>query len=119
MKSTRHKPIPRQFALPWALRFVFLSLLAATNALAATSLSIVSDQEYLPAVKLNGSARSLDVWGQFFKPSVSGRLYGIEIRAFHTQLMTADLEIEILGERKRATVLVDSPYDPENKELKA
>ena len=31
----------------------------------------------------------------------------------------ADLEIEILGERKRATVLVDSPYDPENKELKA
>jgi len=29
------------------------------------------------------------------------------------------LEIEILGERKRATVLVDSPYDPENKELRA
>jgi dimethylglycine dehydrogenase len=29
------------------------------------------------------------------------------------------LEIEILGERKRATVLVDSPYDPENKDLKA
>jgi dimethylglycine dehydrogenase len=30
-----------------------------------------------------------------------------------------DLEIEILGERKRATVLVDSPYDPENKDLRA
>jgi len=30
-----------------------------------------------------------------------------------------ELEIEILGERKRATVLVDSPYDPENKDLKA
>ncbi len=30
-----------------------------------------------------------------------------------------NLEIEILGERKRATVLVDSPYDPENKDLKA
>jgi dimethylglycine dehydrogenase len=29
------------------------------------------------------------------------------------------LEIEILGERKRATILVDSPYDPENKDLKA
>ena len=28
-------------------------------------------------------------------------------------------QIEILGERKRATVLVDSPYDPENKELRA
>ena len=29
------------------------------------------------------------------------------------------LQIEILGERRRATVLVDSPYDPENKDLKA
>ena len=31
----------------------------------------------------------------------------------------SELEIEILGERKRATVLVDSPYDPENKDLRA
>jgi dimethylglycine dehydrogenase len=31
----------------------------------------------------------------------------------------SELQIEILGERKRATVLVDSPYDPENKELRA
>jgi dimethylglycine dehydrogenase len=31
----------------------------------------------------------------------------------------SDIEIEILGERKRATILVDSPYDPENKDLKA
>ncbi len=29
------------------------------------------------------------------------------------------LQIEILGERKKATVLVDSPYDPENKDLRA
>jgi dimethylglycine dehydrogenase len=29
------------------------------------------------------------------------------------------IEIEILGERKRATILVDSPYDPENKDLRA
>jgi hypothetical protein len=29
------------------------------------------------------------------------------------------LQIEILGERRRATVLVDSPYDPENQDLKA
>jgi dimethylglycine dehydrogenase len=29
------------------------------------------------------------------------------------------LEIEILGERRKATVLVDSPYDPENRDLKA
>jgi len=31
----------------------------------------------------------------------------------------SELQIEILGERKRASVLVDSPYDPENKELRA
>jgi len=31
----------------------------------------------------------------------------------------SDFEIEILGERKRATVLVDSPYDPENRDLRA
>ena len=30
-----------------------------------------------------------------------------------------EIQIEILGERKRATVLVDSPYDPENKDLRA
>ncbi len=30
-----------------------------------------------------------------------------------------ELQIEILGQRKRATILVDSPYDPENKDLKA
>ena len=30
----------------------------------------------------------------------------------------SDIEIEILGERKRATVLVDSPYDPENQDLR-
>ena len=29
------------------------------------------------------------------------------------------LQIEILGERKAATVLVDSPYDPDNNDLKA
>jgi len=30
-----------------------------------------------------------------------------------------ELSILILGERKRATVLIDSPYDPENKEIRA
>lgn len=29
------------------------------------------------------------------------------------------LQIEILGERRRATVLVDSPYDPQNQDLRA
>jgi dimethylglycine dehydrogenase len=31
----------------------------------------------------------------------------------------SELSIEILGERKRATVLIDSPYDSENKDLRA
>ena len=30
-----------------------------------------------------------------------------------------ELSIEILGERKRATVLIESPYDPENLQLRA
>jgi dimethylglycine dehydrogenase len=30
-----------------------------------------------------------------------------------------ELVIEVLGERKRATVLVDSPFDPDNQHLKA
>jgi len=30
-----------------------------------------------------------------------------------------ELFVEILGERKRATVLVDSPYDTQNTELRA
>ena len=29
----------------------------------------------------------------------------------------ATMEIEILGERRRATVLGESPYDPENRRL--
>jgi glycine cleavage system aminomethyltransferase T len=29
------------------------------------------------------------------------------------------LQIEILGERRQATVLADSPYDPHNQDLKA
>jgi len=30
-----------------------------------------------------------------------------------------EVEVEILGQRRRATVLVESPYDPDNKDLKA
>ena len=30
-----------------------------------------------------------------------------------------ELSVEVLGERKRATVLVDSPYDPQNTDLRA
>ncbi|MGE0466913.1 MAG: FAD-dependent oxidoreductase [Steroidobacteraceae bacterium] len=40
------------------------------------------------------------------------------VKAPHAVVGTR-LSIEILGERKEATVLVDSPYDPENQDLKA
>ena len=33
--------------------------------------------------------------------------------------LLSGLVIEVLGERKRATVLVDSPFDPDNLHLKA
>jgi dimethylglycine dehydrogenase len=37
----------------------------------------------------------------------------------HFAAVGTRLQIEVLGERKAATVLVDSPYDPENKDLRA
>jgi dimethylglycine dehydrogenase len=40
------------------------------------------------------------------------------VKAPHAGVGTR-LQIEILGERKKATVLIDSPYDPENRDLKA
>jgi dimethylglycine dehydrogenase len=40
------------------------------------------------------------------------------IRPEHAQV-GSKIQIEILGERRHATVLVDSPYDPENKDLRA
>jgi dimethylglycine dehydrogenase len=30
-----------------------------------------------------------------------------------------ELSIEVLGERKKATVLIESPYDPDNNDLRA
>jgi dimethylglycine dehydrogenase len=40
------------------------------------------------------------------------------VKTPYTQVGT-ELAVEVLGERKRATVLVDSPYDPQNKDLRA
>ncbi len=40
------------------------------------------------------------------------------VKAAHAAVGT-ELSIEILGERRRATVLVDSPYDPDNADLRA
>jgi dimethylglycine dehydrogenase len=40
------------------------------------------------------------------------------VQAQHAQPGTP-LQIEILGERRKATVLPESPYDPENLDLRA
>jgi dimethylglycine dehydrogenase len=40
------------------------------------------------------------------------------VKPEHAAIGTA-LEIEILGERKQATVVVESPYDPANNDLRA
>jgi dimethylglycine dehydrogenase len=40
------------------------------------------------------------------------------VRSEHAKVGT-ELAIEVLGERKRATVLVDSPHDPKNDDLRA
>jgi dimethylglycine dehydrogenase len=40
------------------------------------------------------------------------------IRPEHAELGT-ELDIQILGERRRATVIGESPYDPENERLRA
>jgi dimethylglycine dehydrogenase len=40
------------------------------------------------------------------------------IRPEHAELGT-EMDIQILGERRRATVIGESPYDPENERLRA
>ncbi len=53
-------------------------------------------------------------YGHVLKKSLSIGYVKPEYAAVGTKIA-----IEILGERKDATVLVDSPYDPENKDLRA
>ncbi len=43
----------------------------------------------------------------------------IEYSAFESGLVNTGLEIEILGELFKATVIVESPYDPEYEKLTA
>ena len=40
------------------------------------------------------------------------------VRPEHGEVGT-ELEIQILGERRRATIIAESPYDPENARLRA
>ena len=40
------------------------------------------------------------------------------MRPEHGEIGT-ELEIQILGERRRATIIPESPYDPENARLRA
>jgi dimethylglycine dehydrogenase len=66
-----------------------------------------------PAGRMIGRATS-GYYGHVLKKSLAIGYVKPDCAAVGTQLA-----IEILGERKRATVLVDSPFDPENKELRA
>jgi dimethylglycine dehydrogenase len=63
--------------------------------------------------KLVGRATS-GYYGHCLRKSLSIGYVRPEYAAVGTELM-----IEVLGERKRATVLVDSPYDPQNADLRA
>jgi dimethylglycine dehydrogenase len=52
-----------------------------------------------------------------------GHVLGKSLAIGYARADSADvgtrLALEVLGERKEATVLVDSPYDPENRDLRA
>jgi dimethylglycine dehydrogenase len=68
---------------------------------------------FAPGGKLIGRATS-GYYGHTLKQSLAIGYVRPEFAAIGTEL-----EIEILGTRRRAAVLIESPYDPENKELRA
>jgi dimethylglycine dehydrogenase len=63
--------------------------------------------------KIVGRATS-GYYGHCLRKSLAIGYAKVEFAAVGTQL-----EIEILGERKKATVVQESPYDPDNKDLRA
>ena len=65
------------------------------------------------AGKIVGRATS-GYYGHYVRKSLAIGYVKAELAAIGTQLA-----IEILGERKQATVIPESPYDPENNELRA
>ncbi len=66
-----------------------------------------------PDGKLVGRATS-GYYGHCLRKSLAIGYVKPEFAAVGTEL-----SVEVLGERKRATVLVDSPYDPQNADLRA
>jgi dimethylglycine dehydrogenase len=68
---------------------------------------------FTPDGRMVGRATS-GYYGHCLRKSLSIGYVRPEYTAVGTELM-----IEVLGERKRATVLVDSPYDPQNEDLRA
>ncbi len=68
---------------------------------------------FAPDGKLVGRATS-GYYGHCLRKSLAIGYVKPEFAAVGTEL-----SVEVLGERKRATVLVDSPYDPQNLELRA
>ena len=68
---------------------------------------------FAPDGKLVGRATS-GYYGHCLRKSLAIGYVKPEFAAVGTEL-----SVEVLGERKRATVLVDSPYDPQNADLRA
>ena len=68
---------------------------------------------FAPDGKLVGRATS-GYYGHCLRKSLAIGYVKPEFAAVGTEL-----SVEVLGERKRATVLVDSPYDPQNTDLRA
>jgi dimethylglycine dehydrogenase len=66
-----------------------------------------------PDGKLVGRATS-GYYGHCLRKSLAIGYVKPEFAAVGTEL-----SVEVLGERRRATVLVDSPYDPQNADLRA
>jgi len=62
----------------------------------------------------SSAAPTSGYYGHCLRKSLAIGYVKPEYAAVGTALM-----VEVLGERKRATVLVDSPYDPQNLELRA
>ncbi|MGI9246828.1 MAG: glycine cleavage T C-terminal barrel domain-containing protein, partial [Steroidobacteraceae bacterium] len=92
----------------FANRFVTLEVHGVTDAD-----PLGNEPIFTPDGRLVGRATS-GYYGHCLRKSLSIGYVKPEFAAVGTELL-----VEVLGERRRATVLVDSPYDPQNNDLRA
>ena len=105
---TGKEALERQLAQGVPNRFVTLEVHGVTDAD-----PLGNEPLFDPKGRMIGRATS-GYYGHVLKKSLAIGYVKPEFAAVGTKL-----GIEILGERRDATVLVDSPYDPENNDLKA